>query len=135
MPPAKSSNSQQKKVSTVVKALPKGAVDEGEQPDQTALREINEETGLSADLIDKLADIKYVYVRQWGDHARFSKLSASILLLYRSGRIGNISPGDADRGSEGVSGSPWKRRPRLSATKANAKLPSWRCNTSPPILS
>jgi ADP-ribose pyrophosphatase YjhB (NUDIX family) len=90
-PLAKSSNSKRKKVSTAVKALPKGAVDEGEKADQTALREINEETGLSADLIDKLADIKYVYVRQWGDRAKVFKIVTFYLLLYRSGRIGKIS--------------------------------------------
>ena len=90
-PSAKSSKPRKKSAPTAVKALPKGAIDEGEKPDQTALREINEETGLTADLIDKLADIKYVYVRQWGDRARVFKIVSFYLLLYRSGRIDNIS--------------------------------------------
>ena len=34
-----------------ITALPKGAIDEGEKPEQTALREVKEETGLTAELI------------------------------------------------------------------------------------
>src|SRR5664279_1718066 len=69
-------------------ALPKGAIDEGEKPDQTALREVTEETGVRADVLTKLADIKYIYVRNWGDQARVFKIVSFYLLLYRSGRIG-----------------------------------------------
>jgi 8-oxo-dGTP pyrophosphatase MutT (NUDIX family) len=75
-----------------VTALPKGAIDAGEKPDQTALREVHEETGLRADLTTKLADIKYVYVRNWGNKARVFKIVSFYLLLYRSGKLGNISP-------------------------------------------
>ncbi|MGB8888288.1 MAG: NUDIX domain-containing protein [Candidatus Korobacteraceae bacterium] len=88
---AKSSLPRRKINPSAVKALPKGAIDEGEKPEQTALREVNEETGLRADLIAKLADIKYVYVRQWGDRARVFKIVSFYLLQYRSGRIDNIS--------------------------------------------
>ena len=73
-------------------ALPKGTIDEGEKPDQTALREVREETGVRAEMVAKLADIKYIYVRNWGDHARVFKIVSFYLLLYRSGRLGNISP-------------------------------------------
>jgi len=73
-------------------ALPKGAIDSGERPDETALREVAEETGVRAELIVKLADIKYFYVRNWGDHARVFKIVSFYLFLYRSGRLGNISP-------------------------------------------
>ena len=75
-----------------VTALPKGAIDPGEKPDQTALREVHEETGIHADLITKLTDIKYVYVRNWGDQARVFKIVSFYLLLYRSGKLGDISP-------------------------------------------
>jgi len=73
-------------------ALPKGAIDKDEEPPQTALREVKEETGVRAELVVKLADIKYFYVRNWGDHARVFKIVSFYLLLYRSGRLGNISP-------------------------------------------
>ena len=72
-------------------ALPKGNVDKGEKPDQTALREVREETGLEATLVAKLTDIKYFYVRTWGDKQRVFKIVSFYLLRYRSGRIGNIS--------------------------------------------
>lgn len=72
-------------------ALPKGNVDKGEKPDQTALREVREETGLEATLVAKLTDIKYFYVRSWGDKQRVFKIVSFYLLRYGSGRIGNIS--------------------------------------------
>ncbi len=74
-----------------VLALPKGLVDPGEKPMETALREVYEETGISADLITKLADIKYVYSRTWSDGARVFKIVSFYLMRYRSGRINQIS--------------------------------------------
>jgi len=74
-----------------VVALPKGNVDKGEKPEQTALREVSEETGVQAELVGKLGDIKYFYIRKWSDHARVFKIVSFYLLLYRSGRLGNIS--------------------------------------------
>lgn len=75
----------------VVLALPKGLVDEGEKPEQTALREVREETGITATVISKLGDIKYVYVRSWGDRERIFKIVSFYLLRYQSGRIDDIS--------------------------------------------
>jgi 8-oxo-dGTP pyrophosphatase MutT (NUDIX family) len=75
----------------VVLALPKGLVDPGEKPEQTALREVQEETGLIATPIAKLADIKYVYVRSWGDQQRVFKIVSFFLLRYRSGEIDDVS--------------------------------------------
>ena len=75
-----------------VLALPKGLVDEGEKPDQTALREVQEETGVTASLLAKLTDIKYVYVRSWGDRERVFKIVSFYLLRYQSGRIDDVAP-------------------------------------------
>jgi 8-oxo-dGTP pyrophosphatase MutT (NUDIX family) len=84
-------SSRSKEAQPGIAALPKGAIDKGEKPEQTALREVQEETGLTATLIHKLADIKYVYVRNWGDHARVFKIVSFYLLLYRSGKLDNIA--------------------------------------------
>ncbi len=75
----------------VVLALPKGLVDAGEKPEQTALREVREETGLTASLVAKLADIKYVYVRSWGDQQRVFKIVSFFLLRYQAGEIDDVS--------------------------------------------
>ena len=72
-------------------ALPKGLVDEGEAPAETALREAYEETGVHARLDRKLGDVKYVYTRRDGE--RVFKIVSFFLLRYRSGRIGAIPPG------------------------------------------
>ncbi len=74
-----------------VLCLPKGLVDPGEKALDAALREVREETGLTAVPITKLADIKYVYVRSWGDGERVFKIVSFYLLRYESGRIDNIS--------------------------------------------
>ena len=89
--PAKKSSASTKKASHAITALPKGAIDDGEKPEQTAIREVQEETGLTAEPISKLADIKYVYVRNWGNHARVFKIVSFYLLLYRSGKLDDIT--------------------------------------------
>jgi 8-oxo-dGTP pyrophosphatase MutT (NUDIX family) len=75
-----------------VLTLPKGLIDPGEKPPETALREVREETGVTADLVTKLGDIKYVYVRSWGDGVRVFKIVSFYLMRYRSGRIDHIAP-------------------------------------------
>jgi 8-oxo-dGTP pyrophosphatase MutT (NUDIX family) len=75
-----------------VRALPKGLVDPGEKPLETALREVYEETGVSADPVTKLGDIKYVYTRTWGDGRRVCKIVSFYLMRYRSGRINDLAP-------------------------------------------
>ncbi|HYE25219.1 MAG TPA: NUDIX domain-containing protein [Clostridia bacterium] len=73
-------------------ALPKGAVDHGETPEHTAAREVWEETGVRAEIISKLTDIKYFYVRSWGGRERVFKIVSFYLFRYASGRLGNIRP-------------------------------------------
>jgi len=73
-----------------VLALPKGLVDPGEKALETAIREVYEETGITADLVTKLGDSKYVYTRAWGDGQRVFKIVSFYLMRYRSGRINDI---------------------------------------------
>jgi 8-oxo-dGTP pyrophosphatase MutT (NUDIX family) len=73
-------------------ALPKGAIDNGEVPEQSAIREVLEETGLMVQVITKLTDIKYFYVRSWGGRERVFKVVNFYLFRYVSGRIGDIQP-------------------------------------------
>src|ERR1700751_6308325 len=74
-----------------VLCLPKGLVDPGEKALEAALREVREETGITASLVTKLADIKYMYVRTWGDGERVFKIVSFYLLRYESGQIDHIS--------------------------------------------
>ena len=87
----KRAGSKRRAKSKPVLCLPKGLVDAGEKALEAALREVREETGVTATLIEKLADIKYVYVRSWGDGERVFKIVSFYLLRYESGRIDNIS--------------------------------------------
>jgi 8-oxo-dGTP pyrophosphatase MutT (NUDIX family) len=75
-----------------VLALPKGLVDPGEKPVESAVREVYEETGVMAEPVTKLADSKYVYTRTWGDGRRVFKIVSFYLMRYRSGRINDIAP-------------------------------------------
>ena len=73
-------------------ALPaQGPGGSGEKPLEAALREVREETGITAVPITKLGDSKYVYVRSWGDGERVFKIVSFYLLRYESGRIDNVS--------------------------------------------
>jgi 8-oxo-dGTP pyrophosphatase MutT (NUDIX family) len=73
-------------------ALPKGNIDPGEQPQETAIREVMEETGLKVEPVTKIADIKYVYSRKWSDNAKIFKIVSFFLMKDQSGRIGAIKP-------------------------------------------
>jgi 8-oxo-dGTP pyrophosphatase MutT (NUDIX family) len=89
--PASTSGNDKKRQRQVL-ALPKGLVDTGEKPEQTAVREVREEAGISARVLTKLTDIKYVYVRSWGDKQRVFKIVSFYLLRYETGEIGDIPP-------------------------------------------
>jgi 8-oxo-dGTP diphosphatase len=71
-------------------ALPKGNVDAGEKPEQAALREVMEETGLRAKSITPLASIRYVYTRKWAGGEKIFKVVTFYLMKAQSGRIGQI---------------------------------------------
>ena len=75
-----------------VLCLPKGNVDAGETAEQAAQREILEETGVDAVLLEKIADSRYHYSRHWGDGKAVSKVVSFYLFRYHSGHIGDIKP-------------------------------------------
>src|SRR5436190_23571511 len=67
-----------------VLGLPKGHLDQGETDEVAAAREVREETGVVAELIDKLGDVEYSYDRRG---RRRNKRVAFYLFEYRSGRL------------------------------------------------
>ena len=69
-------------------ALPKGNLDPGEKPEETAVREVLEETGVRGHLVEKLGDVKYTYTRRGGE--RVFKIVSFYLLRAGRGRIGDI---------------------------------------------
>jgi len=71
-------------------ALPKGLVEPGEPPAETALREGFEETGVEGRLSAKLGDVRYVYT--W-DGERVFKVVSFFLAHARRGRVGALPAG------------------------------------------
>ena len=92
-------------------ALPKGNIGAGEKPDATALREVTEETGVEARLVEKLGDVRYVYT--W-DGERIFKVVSFYLLRYSRGRLGDLAPETAHEVDE-ASWLPLEEAPRLLA--------------------
>jgi 8-oxo-dGTP pyrophosphatase MutT (NUDIX family) len=68
-------------------ALPKGLVDPGEKPAETALREGFEETGVHGRLDAKLGDVRYVYT--WEGEQVF-KIVSFFLAYAQRGRVGEL---------------------------------------------
>jgi 8-oxo-dGTP pyrophosphatase MutT (NUDIX family) len=67
-----------------VLALPKGHPEEGESPVDAALREVREEAGVEARLVEPLGDVRYWYTR---DRRRIAKVVSFFLLQYVSGEV------------------------------------------------
>ena len=99
-------------------ALPKGLVGQGESPEESALREVAEETGVQARSLAKLGDVRYVYT--WGGE-RIFKVVSFYLLRYRSGRLGNLPPEHAHEVAE-TRWLPLEDAPRLLAYKGEREM-------------
>ena len=69
---------------TKVLALPKGHPDDSESAADAALREVREETGVEATVVEKLGDIRYWYTR---GGRRIAKVVSFFLLDYVSGEL------------------------------------------------
>jgi 8-oxo-dGTP pyrophosphatase MutT (NUDIX family) len=68
-------------------ALPKGHIDPGERGEETALREVAEETGAHGRSLGKLGDVRYVY--SW-EGERIFKVVSFFLVRYEGGRLGDV---------------------------------------------
>ena len=70
-------------------ALPKGRIDEGERGEETALREVAEETGAHGRSAGKLGDVRYWF--NW-EGERVFKIVSFFLVRYEGGRLGDVPP-------------------------------------------
>jgi 8-oxo-dGTP pyrophosphatase MutT (NUDIX family) len=68
--------------------LPKGLVNRGEAPEESAQREVREETGLEANLVDFIDKIEYWYYgARGGGRVRFHKTVHFYLFRYLAGDV------------------------------------------------
>lgn len=67
-------------------SLPKGTPDGDETPEQTALREVHEETGLEVSILDSIGDIHYRFAR---DGRRIDKTVHYYLMEATGGDLAN----------------------------------------------
>jgi 8-oxo-dGTP pyrophosphatase MutT (NUDIX family) len=99
-------------------ALPKGLIGRGEGAEETALREVAEETGVEGTLLGKLGDVRYVYTFRG---QRIFKVVSFFLLRYRRGRLGDLPPKTAHEVEE-VRWLPLDGAPRLLAYRGEREM-------------
>jgi 8-oxo-dGTP pyrophosphatase MutT (NUDIX family) len=98
-----------------VLALPKGNIDRGESAAEAAVREVREEAGVAGDVLQKLGDVKYWYVRRSGE--RVFKIVSFFLLRYRSGSVA-----DHDHEVDSAEWIPLEDAPRLLEYKGEKEM-------------
>ena len=101
-------------------ALPKGLVGTGESAEETALREVAEETGATGRLLGKLGDVRYVYT--W-EGERVFKVVSFFLVRYSRGRLGDVPAEHAHEVAE-VRWLPLEEAPRLLSYKGEREMAS-----------
>jgi len=99
-------------------ALPKGLIAPGEDPAETAAREVREETGVEGRLVEKLGDVRYVYT--WRGERVF-KVVSFYLFRYVRGRLGDIPPEHAHE-VDATRWLPLEDAPRLLAYKGEREM-------------
>jgi 8-oxo-dGTP pyrophosphatase MutT (NUDIX family) len=99
-------------------ALPKGLIGAGERAEETALREVLEETGVAAKAVEKLGDVRYVYT--WRGERVFKVVSFFLMQAGR-GRIGEIAP-EMRREVAEARWLPLEDAPRLLAYKGEQEM-------------
>ena len=99
-------------------ALPKGRIDAGETGEQTALREVAEETGARGRSLGKLGDVRYWF--NW-EGERVFKVVSFFLVRYESGELGDI-PAEFRHEVDEVRWLPLAEAPRLLAYRGEREM-------------
>jgi 8-oxo-dGTP pyrophosphatase MutT (NUDIX family) len=99
-------------------ALPKGLSVAGEGAEATAMREVEEETGVRGRSLGKLGDIRYVYT--WAGERVF-KVVSFFLVRYSGGRLGDLPLETAHEVAE-ARWLPLEEAPRLLAYRGERDM-------------
>lgn len=86
----------------VVNTFPKGHIEQGETQQVAAIREVEEETGLKTQIVDKLRDVEYWFV--FNNERIHKKVSWYLMKPISESSANNLSP---DREDEKVQNVQW----------------------------